>query len=70
MDFFDNFLIVKDEDGKGMLKEDIWSKVDIFMFECIENVIVEIYKRLVRLKGYGYEFCYFFLILKFIIFNR
>lgn len=35
MDFLDILLIVKDEDGKGMLKEDIWNEVDIFMFEGI-----------------------------------
>lgn len=46
MDFLDIFLIVKDENGKGMLKEDICSEVDIFMFEGIVNVIVKICYRI------------------------
>lgn len=32
-DFLDIFIIVRDENGKGLIVEEIWVEVDIFLFE-------------------------------------
>lgn len=49
LDFLDILRTAKDEDGKGMSKEDIRSEADTFMFEGTVNVTVKTSQRSTRL---------------------